>query len=212
MNETLDPVVKYSFMPSNNNEIESRLEEKKTRDIVNLQNVNQWQITAWSDFYFAKWLYEILRNYPYYPYNWVCLIAFDCIEKAMKATMLAKDILNDDDLLEHCVDKYINRLAKCDPDFEIFKNEFKQMNLNKKYGYKTRWPNQHAECSIHGTYNHKSHCIPRDHFSQLDAFSILYLAKRVLVTMDMKLKELGYETKRIELQILPQWRISSSPL
>lgn len=71
----------------------------------------QWIKTAENDLMVAKLLLKIFVKEPTLvhmefnhspPYNWICLIFFDCIEKALKAALFANDLrsLNDKDLLK----------------------------------------------------------------------------------------------------------------
>lgn len=137
------------------------------------QVVDQWKKTAGSDLKVAQWLFRLYEE-KYYcsdeldspPYNWICLISFDCIEKALKGTMIALWILKKDDLCYHDIQHYVDSLDKA------VHNQFKELKRRvgfvKKFYFKTRWPNQHG-----------NGCTPGDYFNKELAMTLLCLADDV---------------------------------
>lgn len=154
--------------------------------------ISRWRDTAKSDFMQAEWLYKLCVIHRYYLpsvlhycvplYNWVYVIAFDSIEKALKAVMIAWKIIDSSSIpTHHNIFTYIKLLVSHNNDqsvkFKQFENEVE--NLQCTYNnYGARWPNFHANC-----YHHEDTCIPRDHFSQSDAYNILCLAQNIIDTM-----------------------------
>lgn len=146
-----------------------------------IRQVNRWQKTAGSDLKVAKWLLRLYEESHYHsdeldspPYNWICFISFDCIEKALKATMIAGQILKEEDLHNHNIYNYVDRLArKYDREFERLRRKLSSV---KYFYYKTRWPN-----------THKGTCTPGDHITEKDAKAFLQIAAEVLCAVDQLL-------------------------
>lgn len=160
-----------------------------------IRRIKQWRKTAGSDLKVANWLLRLFEEechldeldsppYPFEegchphefdlerspPYNWICFISFDCIEKALKATMIAENILEESDR-SHDIYSYIDCVARnLDGEFERLRRKLSDIN---KFYYKTRWPNEH-----------KSTCTPGDHFTEKEANTFLQIAAELLRAVD----------------------------
>ena len=154
---------------------------RKWRDLI-----EQWQKTAKYDLKTAQQLCCIDSS----PHNLVCFLTFDCIEKALKAAMIAGCILKEDDLHIHNIIQFVDDLAKINPQFdENLKSRLEEIEWNC---YNTRWPNSHFACR-----QCKSHtCIPSDHFDETEARESLSLAEDIV---DMVDKILETHFKKMEL-------------
>ena len=154
---------------------------RKWRDLI-----EQWQKTANYDLKTAQQLCCI--DSP--PHNLVCFLTSECIEKALKAAMIAGCILKEDDLHTHNIIQFVDDLAKINPQFdENLKSRLEGIEWNC---YNTRWPNSYFSCRqcISPT------CIPSDHFDETDARESLSLAEDIV---DMVDKILETHFKKMEL-------------
>ena len=138
--------------------------------------IKQWLETAKDDLKSAKQLWNQLDSPPY---NLICFITFDCIEKALKAAMIAGCILKEEDLHIHNIMQFVDDLAKINPQFdENLKSRLEGIQWNC---YNTRWPNSYSfpcrQCR-------SQTCIPSNHFDETEARESLSLAEDVVDMVD----------------------------
>lgn len=140
--------------------------------------IDQWQKSAKHDFKTARQLYDMKNKFDSPPYSLICFVTFDCIEKALKAAMIAGCILKEDDLHNHNIVQFIDDLAEIYPQFDgDLKSRLEGIEWNC---YNTRWPNHYFTCK-----QCKSHtCIPSDHFDEIKASESLSLAEDIVNIVD----------------------------
>lgn len=158
----------------------------------------RWRETARNDLISANWLYSLCEMNPNWfpwvpwvlPYNWVYLIAFDSIEKALKTVMIACGIDYSHLPKQHDICGYIKCLVSAqDKNWQLakFKQFEGEVEKVQRYYYRTRWPNLYDNC-----YCYRDVCIPMKHFYKSDAYGILCLAQSIIDKMDEILNQTYY--------------------
>ena len=152
--------------------------------------IEQWQKTAKYDLKTAQQLWDMKNQLDSPPYNLICFVTFDCLEKALKAAMIAGYILKEDDLHIHNIIQFVDDLAKINPQFdENLKSRLEGIEWNC---YNTRWPNSYFSCRQCKSPT----CIPSDHYDKIKARESLSLAEDIV---DMVDKILETHFKKMEL-------------
>lgn len=138
----------------------------------------KWINTAQNDYSIGKILilHMCMKDEGPKSYNWVCFLAHDTIEKALKAAMLAMCGLRKEDF--HChtrLKDYVNCLIKKHPEFSA--DLTKSVEVIAPYYNKSRWPNCWPD-----------HEAPNEQFHRNQAEAALLFAGKTLVIAENIIK------------------------
>ena len=171
------------------------LKKNKSTDRITIPR-DQWINTAQNDLMVAKWLFQLCAekfnlsgfgslqfdptkcqlDSP--PYNWICLISSDCIEKALKAALSLCNSLLQRDLSEHHINEYVERLIR--RGYRQFQELSEEVKAAEDVCYRARWPNWHK----FGT--------PGENFKVNDACKLLNLAHNILHRVKTIIRDIDY--------------------
>ena len=149
---------------------EKRHANEDVTEPANSKKAAQWMRQAEKDFDTASYLFRSDEE-PYYSYT--CFLCQQAAEKALKALMLAKGLLEKSDLNSHDDLGLAYRASGIDPCLRAIPEMVKVMHV-RKYYIKTRYP----------FYTREDYCgddtIPSELFSQDDADEALAKTREIL--------------------------------